>query len=73
MSLISDFNLLAVPSAVAMKVINTNQLVKIPEGVEASVKSRVVTVKVRRIGAVRHDLPKLLALHALWFITATGK
>ena len=28
-----------------MKVINTNQLVKIPEGVEASVKSRVVTVK----------------------------
>ena len=49
MSLISDFNLLAVPSAVAMKVINTNQLVKIPEGVEASVKSRVVTVKVRRL------------------------
>ena len=32
-----------------MKVINTNQLVKIPEGVEASVKSRVVTVKVRRL------------------------
>ena len=41
--------MLAVPSAAAMKVINTNQLVKIPEGVEASVKSRVVTVKVRRL------------------------
>merc|ERR1712210_338371 len=32
-------------SAAAMKVINTNQLVEIPDGVEASVKSRVVTVK----------------------------
>merc|ERR1712210_285654 len=32
-------------SAAAMKVINTNQLVEIPDGVTASVKSRVVTVK----------------------------
>ena len=45
----------------AMKVINTNQLVKIPEGVEASVKSRVVTVKVRRLADVRYDLLKSLA------------
>ncbi len=28
-----------------MKVINTNQLVTIPDGVECSVKSRVVTIK----------------------------
>jgi large subunit ribosomal protein L9e len=31
-----------------MKVINTNQLVKVPEGVDVSVKSRVVTVKGHR-------------------------
>ena len=49
---------LAVPSsAAAMKVINTNQLVEIPDGVEASVKSRVVTVKVRKKGrAVKFPL-----------------
>ena len=57
---------LAVPSsAAAMKVINTNQLVEIPDGVEASVKSRVVTVKVRKKGrAVKFPLwdQKRLAL-----------
>ena len=53
--------MLAVPSAVAMKVINTNQLVKIPEGVEASVKSRVVTVKVR-ILELSHLLNNQIAL-----------
>ena len=54
--------MLAVPSAVAMKVINTNQLVKIPEGVEASVKSRVVTVKVRRLKELNHLLNNQMAL-----------
>merc|ERR1711930_24410 len=32
-------------NSVRMKVINTNQSVKVPDGVDASVKSRVVTVK----------------------------
>jgi uncharacterized Fe-S cluster protein YjdI len=35
-------------SPFTMKVINTNQLVKVPEGVDVSVKSRVVTVKGHR-------------------------
>lgn len=31
-----------------MKIINTNQIVQVPEGIECSVKSRVVTVKGKR-------------------------
>ena len=46
-----------------MKVINTNQLVKIPEGVTASVKSRVVTVKVRKCGKESEGEISDLILH----------
>ena len=46
-----------------MKVINTNQLVKIPEGVTASVKSRVVTVKVRKCGKESEGEINDLILH----------
>jgi large subunit ribosomal protein L9e len=41
-----------------MKEINTFQLVKVPEGIEASVKSRIVTVKGAR-GSLSKDFKHL--------------
>ena len=41
-----------------MKVLNTHQLVKVPEGVDVSVKSRVVTVKGPR-GSLTKDFRHL--------------
>ncbi len=41
-----------------MKEINTFQLVKVPEGIEASVKSRIVTVKGSR-GTLNKDFKHL--------------
>ena len=41
-----------------MKVLNTNQLVTVPEGIDVSVKSRVVTVKGAR-GTLSKDFRHL--------------
>merc|ERR1712083_1295693 len=44
-----------------MKVINTHQLVTIPEGVDVSVKSRVVTVKGSRGTLVKSHITNLIS------------